>query len=155
MKLEIDTGLLTRLTLNSCSLSTREPLLWLDNQTMLPQSIHSPSFPGDFLYLLPSPPIPSSSSFILIIWGNRGNQMRSSTSSHIRIHFLAASASCNCLLPHYWMMGSPARKGQSLPCALDPICFCLLKKIALEISFLSLTAATLFSSNSWIFLISI
>lgn len=48
MKLEINTGLLTRLTLNSCSLSTREPLLWLDNHTTFSQSTHSPAFLGDY-----------------------------------------------------------------------------------------------------------
>ena len=48
MKLEINTGLLTCLTLNSCSLSTREPLLWLDNHTTFSQSTHSPAFLSDY-----------------------------------------------------------------------------------------------------------
>lgn len=114
MKLEINTGLLTRLPFNSCSLSTREPFMWTDNHTTFPQPSPPPAFLGHhfvpFKYLTVPPlfSLPFSQE-------NKGNQMRSFTSfhSHSHPHHLLLSKSSHCLLPCYWCDGPLARK--SLP----------------------------------------
>lgn len=147
MKLEINTGLLTRFTLNSCSVSTREPLMWLDNHSVFPQSTHSLDFLGDnSVPLFFSSNIKPSLFSFSVYWGNRGNWMRSSRSSHTHTFYLPAP--CQVRLPSFLLLHEhPFCQERPIPALC--IWSCLFQSLT---KFLYPQAAT---PTYWVFLISI